>query len=508
MRATRAVVIGLCLLVCLSAMSCAPGTKAPKKLTVVEGTAITTLSAHHSTATPDRHVHILLYQTLVKLDSRQNIVGDLAESWSSTPDGLSMTFKLKKNYKFSDGTPVDAEAVKYNIEKFPDKNYGHVYRSLYEVIAGAEVIDPYTVKIVTKQPFSPLLASLCIPSAAIQSPAAIEKWGKEYAQHPVGSGPYMLKELGTDYVRLERNPYWPGPKGYWDEIVQRAVPEASARAAMLQTGEADIVVKIAPEDVTRLQGNPDFAIQVLPSMYQISFEINTRKPPFTDVRVRKALNYAVDRQAIVDNILQGLGDVAVSAVGPGQMYRKTFPPYPYDITRTKALLTEAGLPDGFKAKLWAPSGRYLKDKETAEAVQQYLAKAGVTTDLRIWEWAPYGEVTKGIPTAETERELFMMGRAVFGADYMMYRLWYSTSTMNVTGYVNPRVDELLAGARTTFDTSKQREMYEEVQRIVFQEDPPFLWLHSQKQIVGVRKGITGLVVQPTEWLELRDVKGS
>jgi ABC-type transport system substrate-binding protein len=284
------------------------------------------------------------------------------------------------------------------------------------------------------------------------------------------------------------------------------IPEDQARVAALERGEVDIAVKLPTHDIARIKGSPNLEVQVFPSIYTISFEVNVLKKPFSDKRVRQALMHAIDRAAITRGILQGFAQPAVSPVGPGIPSRRTFDPWPYDPKKARALLTEAGYPNGFSMAVWSPHGRYLKDAEVSEAVVSYLKDVGIDASLKIWEWSPYVDAVQAKPSPTKAMDVAMLGRATMGADFWMYRLWHSKSGGNITGYSNPRVDQLLEAGRTTFDRAEADRIYGEVQEILFKEDVPFIFLHHQSQVLGVRKGLTGLYAYPEEFLDLFGVR--
>jgi len=196
----------------------------------------------------------------------------------------------------------------------------------------------------------------------------------------------------------------------------------------------------------------------------------------------------------------------VSPVGPGIPSRRTFEPWLYDPRKAKALLAEAGYPNGFSMTVWSPHGRYLKDAETAEAVVSYFKDVGIDASLKIWEWSPYVDAALQKPSPTKAMDIALLGRATMGADFWMQRLWSSQSGGNVTGYNNPRVDQLLEAGRQTFNKAEADRIYGEVQQIVFKDDVPFIFLHHQTQVLGVRKGVTGLYAYPEEFLDLFSVR--
>lgn len=474
-------------------------------LVYVEGTDISILDPQRSTHSPTTSCLNLLYNGLVTFkDESLEIVPDLATSWKVSEDGLTWTFYLRKGVKFHDGSPFNAESVKFTFERLLDPETASAYRAQFLIIDRIDVVDPYTVNIITKEPTPDFLLNIANRNLSMLSPTATRKWSVvEYANHPIGTGPYELEESisGDRTVFVRNEDYW-GPKPEMRKIIYLPVPEASVRVAMLKTGEADIVAKIPPEEVNKLSGDSKVKVIAVPSMFQLGIELKSDQGPLADVRVRQALNYAVDKEAIVKNILLGMGEVAASPLGPGIDYRATFEPYNYDPGKARALLSEAGYPNGFKLKLWAPNGRYLKDKQIAEAIQAYLQIVGVTVDLRIMEWGEYTQMTRN-----PERNAVMLGRATPGIDYSMTRLWSKDSwgRDNLTLWADTRLEELLAQGRITFDPAKREEIYREAQSIVW-NGAPFIFLHSQHQTFAMQPNIEEFVALPQEVCYLERVR--
>lgn len=478
---------------------------AVREIRMIEGTQIKSLNPYKGITACEDNLRWLIFDMLVKMNYETGRVEPmLAERWEVKPDGLTWVFYLKKGVRFSDGTPFNAESVKFSLDTMIDPNYGHVMAAQYSLIEKTTIIDDYTVEVKTKTPFAALVLNLSKVNAAMVGPRSFKALGDDFAFKPVGTGPYKVKTFTPELVVLERNPYYSGPETWADEISYRVVPEAGARVAALEAGDADVVVKIPPEFVKRLNQRTDLKVIPFPSLYHISLEINNLKKPYSDVRVRHALNYAIDRKALVAAVLGGFGEEAKSCYARGNEYWVEMEPWEYNPKKAKQLLAEAGYPNGFTAKLWVPHGRYLKDAEIGEVVHKYLTDIGIDVRLEVWEWSPYVDKSLQLARADDEKEIFMVGRATIGADYTLTRLFHSASNGNVTGYANSRVDALLEKASRTFDVKEAAKLYEEAQRIIFKEDAPWIFLHSQQQIIGVREGVKGVYATPDEYLRLRE----
>jgi len=291
-------------------------------------------------------------ETLVAFaEGSTQIVPGLAESWTISRDGLQYTFKLRKGVKFHDGTPLDAEAVKFSIErqivpdhpasklgKYPFANY------FFGNVKAVEPLDELTVRFILKEPRASFLDVMAAAAAAIVSPTAVKKFGLDYGTNPVGTGPFRFAswERGQRVV-LEKNPaYWKFPVKV-DRVVYRPIVEDQARLTELLTGGLDLIVGVPPDFVAQLEGNAKLALLKQVGAHVWYLGLNNEKKPFTDKRVRQALNYAVDKDAIVRDVLKGTGAPSKGPVLPGTSGDEArLKAFPYDPERAKKLLAEAG----------------------------------------------------------------------------------------------------------------------------------------------------------------------
>src|SRR5438128_2569320 len=325
-------------------------------------------------------------------DESTQIVPGLAESWTVSKDGLRYTFKLRKRITFHDGTPFTAEAVKFLIErqidpehpfsklgKYPFANYN------FGNVKAVEVVDPSTVEFVLKEPRASFLAVLTAGAASVVSPTAVKKFGADYALQPVGTGPfkYVSWDRGQRVV-LEKNPsYWRYPVKL-DRVVYRPIVEDQARLTELLTGSLDLIVGVPPDFVGQLEtsGKATLLKQVGAHVWYLG--INNQKKPFEDKRVRQALNYAVNKEAIVRDVLKGTGSLSRGPVLPATWGAESvLKPYPYDPERARKLLAEAGYPSGFSTSLWVPGSgsRMQAPVPMATGIQSNLQAVGVTVTL-------------------------------------------------------------------------------------------------------------------------------
>jgi ABC-type transport system substrate-binding protein len=479
-----------------------------KPVTFVEGTDVTQFDPTLVTDTPTWSVLALLYDGLVTWDKDLKVHPALATKWTTSDDKRTWTFELRDGVTFHDGSPFTSESVKFSIERVLDPDTGSAYRAIFaNIFDKVETPDARTARITTKEPYPDLLVTLAPATSGLLHPATVQKHGKEYGRNPNGTGPFMLKEwVANERLVLVPNPNYWGTKPHASQITYRPIPEGAARAAVLKTGEADLVVKIPPEEIRNLEGDPNVEVHKLDSMYQVSWELNVEQtsPPLNDKRFRQALNHAVDKQAITKKIMQDLATPIVSPFTPNVDFRVTFEPYRYDPDKAKQLLSQVG-GSGAKVSVWSPQGRYLKDKEASEAAVNFLREVGLDAELRIWEWSPYLKAVRDDP----DRQAYMLGRATPGADFFTTRLFTKAAIgqYNVTGFWTPRIEELAARARGTFDESQRAAMYKEIQEIVW-EEAPWLFGYNQKAIVGSRKNVEGWAMLPQEAFLLAEVSKS
>jgi len=472
-------------------------------LTIAQGTDAVTLDPHDATDSPSATVLSHIYETLFELTPEGNIVPRLATSAEMAADGLSWTIAIRDDVVFHDGTPLTAEIVKGSMDRFLDPDLAFRFRFLLTRVSSIDVIDEYTVRFNLSTTFAPFLAHLTHSTTAVMLPAAAEQFGEDFGENPVGTGPFTLDswDRGSRIDLLRFDDYW-GEKPGIERLVFLAVPEDTTRMALVETGEADVAVRVPPSDVMRINANPDVTVENVSSLRTIYIYFNYTMEPFTDARVRQALNYAVNKQEIAEFIFGGAVRPSDAAIAPGIFGYSSVGEYDYDPERARALLAEAGFPDGFETTLYCPTGRYLRDIQTCEAVQSQLAEVGVDAAIESLEWSAYLEFTRR-PVEENTVPMAMLGwGTVTGdADYGLFALFHTSEHVpngsNRAFYSNAVVDALLDEARTTPDESLRTQLYNDVLEIL-RTDAPWLFMHSETQLVAVRDGVTGLVIHPTE----------
>lgn len=455
-----------------------------------------------------------ILETLVKYkDENTEVIPALAESWESSKDGLTWTFHLRKDVKFHDGTPFNAQAVKFNFDRWMDKNnpyhhgefeyYGYMFGGYPGVIKEVKAVDDYTVQITLNSPLAPFLSNLAMPNFAISSPEAIKKYGQDYFKHPVGTGPFKFVEWKKDdQVVLERNDEYWGGKANFDKVIFRTIPDNSARLMELKSGNIDAMIGLNPDDVETVKNDPNLQLLLRPSMNVGYLAMNMEKKPFDNVKVRQAINYAINKKALVDAFFGGLAKPAKNPLPPSLWgYNDEIQDYEYDPAKAKALLAEAGFPNGFSTTLWAmPVARpYMpQPKQIAEAIQKDLEAVGIKAKIVTYDWATY--LKKG---ENGEHELYLLGWTGDNGDpdNFLYVLLDKDnakkgSASNVSFYKNDKVHELLIKAQQESDQAKRAEYYKEAQ-VIIHNDAPWVPLVHSTPPVAAKKTVKNWMPHPT-----------
>ncbi len=452
-------------------------------------------------ATVSEHVS----QPLIYLDVDGEIKPGIVASWEVSDDDLAWTLNLREDVTFHDGTPFNAAAVKVNLDRFMAEESAAPFAFLIERIIEVEAADEFTVKLHLEEPFAPMLSHLTHSFIGMLSPATLEGLAVgETTEEPVGTGPYKFVQWDRgEQIIMERNDNYWGDLPEIERVVFKFVPEDAARVVMLETGEADAIMRVPPSDMERLQAIEDIDIITETSVRLIYIGFNCEMEPFDDPLVRQAANYAVDKQAIVDTILEGSGAPSSAPIVPAVFGYDRVGPYEYDPDRARELLADAGYPDGFETTLYHPTGRYLMDATISEAVQSMLADVGINATLETMEWGTYLDYMQTKTAEEATHPMYMLGwgTVTLDADYGLYPMFltdeWAPDGWNVSYYSNPEVDDLLETARKNPDRDERERMYAQANALIW-EDAPWLFLHDEIQINGVRSDVQGLIHHPLE----------
>ncbi|MGI6853743.1 ABC transporter substrate-binding protein [Mesorhizobium sp. 1B3] len=496
-------------------------------ITFGQSTAVLTLDPAHGAFTgyPGGYeAALLLFDRLLDFDADMKIVPQLAESFTMSTDLKSCELKLRSGVTFHDGTPCDAAAIKFNIERMMKKEINTTNRPLWDPIVGADIVDDSTLVIRTSAPFAQLPNTLAHGSGAIVSPAAIEKFGEDgFAQNPVGAGPYMVESLnaGQELKLKAFDGYWgekPGASG----VVFRFIAEPATRINALTTGAVDVIDSVPVQLVSQLQGNADIEVVRRPGLRPIGLAMNLTRPALSDVKVRKALNLAVPVATIAEKVFFGFAKAPDSPLAFDAIGHKSVGEAAFDQEQAKALLAESGYKpgsdgvlekDGAKLtlKLYAPEGLFPGDVAVAEIVAASLKQVGVDVQItKIEKGAYWDHLRQDKANLAWDLAMFGFNPSNASGTYHLASLFKSNAddnakpdVWNIGRYRNPEVDGLLVTADTAPEESARLEALGKVQELVW-EDAPYLWLQINENVSAVRKPISGVSVMPIVFTNLRN----
>lgn len=443
-----------------------------------------------------------IYEGLLGFDKNMKVVPALATSYTASKDAKTFTFKLRKGVKFQDGTPFNAEAVKFNFDRISDPKSTLKRHSLYAIIKKTTVVDPYTVKFTLSQPFGAMINTFAHPAGMIVSPTAVKKYGKDFMKHPVGTGPYKFKSWGQDGVLkvVKNTNYWKKGQPKLDSITFKPVPEDGARVAMLKTGEADMINPMPAVQAKALNGKNGLSVVSAPSIGVRYMSMNTLKKPFNNVKVRQALNYAIDKKAFDGIVYSGFANPATSSMGPKVQFYSKQPAYTYNVAKAKQLLKEAGYANGFKATIWA--GNDSQSVKAMEFLQQQLSKVNVKLKVVPMESGTMAsKIWSVTDPKKSDIELYYGGwtPSTGDADWAVRPLLggasYPPVAYNTAYYKSADADKYIAQGLQTADPAARQAAYAKLQSTIW-TDAPWVFLATPDNLYGVRSYLKGAYVQP------------
>jgi peptide/nickel transport system substrate-binding protein len=442
-------------------------------------------------------VGVSMFDSLVGRDADNRIVPQLAESWRLLDD-LTWQFRLRKGVVFHDGESFNAEAVRFTVQRVLDPNQKSPNRANIAEIAQVDVVDDLTVNLVTRQPYAPLLNRL-IDFPILPPRYTAEKGNQAFALRPVGTGPFRFVELvKDDHLIVEAfDRHWRGAPRI-RRIVFKPIPEPFTRAAALRNNEVDLITTMPPTLARELDRVPGIKVHRVPSTWIIYLGLNALKKPLSDVRVRQALNYATDVDAIIRNVMDGNGRRLEGPFTPHMFgYDASVKGYGPDPARARRLLAEAGYPDGLDVTLDAPAGRYQGDKEIAEALGGQWQKAGFRPKVQVAEWGAYFKryLGKQFPDAY----LLGLGGPMQDADEL-----YNLVSSKGRGlyYKNDKVDQLFDQGRSTVDPARRKKIYADLARAMV-DDATWVFLMQQVDIYASRDRLSW-TPRGDQWMPLHD----
>ena len=466
--------------------------------------------------TMDPHMHfqrvgilmnIQMYDSLLHKTPKLEYEPSLATSWRAIDD-TTWEFKLRQGVKFHNGDPFSAEDVKFSFERVLDPatkspQYGNI-RAIKEV----KIIDPHTVHLVTDRPF-PLLIERVVFFPIIPK-KHYEKVGMQAFgdSAPVGTGPYKFAEWKRDqFLRLERfDEHWRGPAAIKTLII-RVIPETSTQIAELKTGGVDIIRNLSPDLIPDLKSHASTYVSTAPILRTHYVSLDMREAPFNKKEARQAANYAIDRQAIVDRLMGGLGRTVATVINPMAFgHDPKVEGYGYDPKKAKELLKQAGYPNGVDITLHAGTSEAF-NRQLAEAIAEMLTEVGLRTNLKIWDPGPAWNKFFQAEGKATNGFIGSWGYySTFDADAILHPLYHTEPGGWVGKWYTrvPGLDELIDAGRTTVDKDARLVTYAKIQRLI-KEEAPSIFLYHQHDMLGLNKRVV-YAARGDEWIWVYDAR--
>ncbi len=469
-------------------------------LIVAQGADAKTLDPHATNDQPSARVAAQIYNQLLTIDADMNVIPDLAVSWESV-DANTTVFKLRQGVKFHNGEELKASDVKFTLDRMIDSpTVAHIAGTIKTV----DVIDDYTIKITTHQPFGPLLYHLTHTASSILSEKAVTEAGDNYGQQPVGTGPYKFADWAAgDSISLTVNgEYFDGVQEI-PNVTFRNIIEGTNRTIALETGEVDVAYDIEPIDKDTVRNHENLQLLEGESLSINYFGFNTRKKPFGDVRVRQAIGYAVNSQDIIDAVVMGSGIPTNSSIST-RVFGHSPEAYKYsqDYEKARQLMVEAGYADGFKTTIWTNDNPVRV--QIAQVLQAQLRKINIDMAIEVVEW---GAFLDGISRGEHDTYLFGWVTVTGDADYGLYPLYHSSAhggAGNRSFYTDTKMDQMLDAARESVNVEERKALYSDIQ-IQLQKELPHYPIYVGIQNVGLKKDVKGFQLSPAGHHKLKGV---
>lgn len=456
-----------------------------------------------------------LFNGLVSFDGQLQPIGDLARSWTLSADGRTYRFALRDDAFFCNGRPVTAQDVIFSFERVlaPQTRSPRTWvlsriqgaadfmQGRSTRVAGLRALGIHGLEIELSEPFAPFLSMLGLATAYVVPREEVERLGDEFGRQASGSGPFMLAEWKhNQHVRLMKNPHWRGPGPLSSGIVYRIIPEDFTAMVAFEKGSLDILPEIMASEYARYMRDPKWrdCVQQAIGLNTYYLGLNCSREPFNDVRVRQALNYAIDRKTMLAAMLDGRGESARGPVPPLLRRGPAPPGYGYNPQRARMLLAEAGYPDGFAMQIYQTADT--ENLDMCQAIQAYLQAVGIRASIVQLEWSTFLAAV-----ADGEADAFWLS---WWADYpdeenFLYPLFHSANLGaggNRSQYVDARFDRLIDQAVTTPDSRKRDMLYTQCEHLIVEQAPWVFFWHKNACSIH-RPEIQGYTTVPLTAME-------
>lgn len=477
---------------------------AAKDITVAIPYSIDSLDPYNTNSTNSQAIGKGWYEGLFEFDKELNIKPLLSKSYTVSDDGLDYTFTLQEGVTFHDGTEFNAEAVKYNFERVLDKSNALARYNQFKEIDTMEVIDNLTLKVTLSQPFSAFINNMAHPSAMMISPKALEEKGGDINLHPVGTGQYIFDRWnpGQNVIMKKHEGYWNQDElAKIDSITFRVVSDNNTRSAVMQTGEAHFTYPVPFEQAEILDKHDRVDLIVEPSIVARYISMNMLVKPFDDIRVRQAINYAINKEALNKVAFNGYATTSEGVVPELVQFSHKIGTWPYDLEKAKALLAEAGYADGFETTLWSAynDGTSIK---AIQFIQQQLSQVGIKASVEAMESGQRVQRVQQVKNPEDAKvRLYYAGwsASTGEANWALSPLlagdaWPPTFN-NTAYYKNAEVDKLLQAALETTDEKEKTDLYAAAQEQIW-ADAPWVFLNTTSSVSARNKKLSNFDIMP------------
>ncbi len=438
-----------------------------------------------------------IYRGLLAYQVDGKIGNEIAESYTVADDNITYTFKIRANAKFHDGSDITAEDVKFSIERILDEKVGATFRADFlKVIDKCEVVDTKTVKIILKAPTAPFLDYLTLPESVIVSKAWCASHNNDLNANPMGSGPYVFDtwDKGREIVVKAFDAFYKEGKPESKSIRFTIITDATTRANALTTGEVDLIDYVAAKDVIAFEKNSDITTDISLAPF-MCLQFNVKEGPLANPKVRQAIAYAVDRQGVIDTAFMGRGTPIFgfpTQKGQNNYDGKYDNYFSFDTAKAKALLTEAGYPNGFKIKILS-SSTYEFHKQTAIVVQNSLKQIGIDAEVELPDWS-----TRIQRSNTGDYQILVSGTAgnIIDMDWTTNYFASGDPRMNSSAwFADDQIDSLLEEGRTTLDATKREVIYDKLRARIL-ELSPFVFMNYREQSFARGKYVEGFTNLP------------
>jgi len=438
-----------------------------------------------STTLVDRQVDQSLYNTLIDVNSNLQFVPGLATSWTVSSDEKMYTFHLRQGVTFQDGTPFNAEAVKFNLERILNPKTGSPSLSEISSIDSIKIIDDHSLQIHLKEPYAPFLSVLTDRTGMMLSPTAVKKEGKNFANHPVGTGPYkFVSRIKQESITVKRYDHYWGKKPKIKTVIYKPYTDGTTRVTNLESGNVDIINQMDYKDIDRLKHDPNITLSIKDALGFQGIMLNTKVKPLNNLKIRQAINIAIDRKAISKVVYHNGVTPAVNPFPTASWAHPTDLKVPKaNIAKAKSLIKESGVTNtSFTLKITNDP----QAKQLGQMLQYMLQKIGIKINLEMVE---FGTLISQ-ENSHQYQAVFQGWSGRIDPDGNSYSWFTSKGSLNNMGYSNTKVDQLLSKARSVSNQTERKALYDQTSKILW-HDSPYIFLFYLKDFKAMKNDLQG-----------------